>query len=699
MTPGPMPAGVVPRRLRRIDLRPLLAWCGLVVMAVGVAVALPAAVERAADAALRERLSAAGDRVRTITVTQLVPARSRTRGEPRSDADLQRTGDRLHGLLPPDARSIAGAPVRAAQTPPYSLLDRTTGLRPDPQSRQKLVLRAQAGALDDVAWVSGGPPRGHVMTGSSDAGIPRFDIAVSTGIAAALGIGTGDQLLLQPDRYSQQLAAQVTGVFAADTTGPAATTWAGEPRLLDADVLQTLDSRTVTGVALVADESVQLLDRYAIADLDASWRMPVATDLIRSGTADAIAADLGAAEATIARLDDDNGRFALSSDLPDAVDRFQQELAGVRALVTIAVAGVAAVAVGAVAAMSSLLAARRADTWALLTARGLPRWRVALLLPRSLLPILLPAVGVVTVVGVAVAPPGARLAPAVTGIAGAVIALVAAATTAATTTAATTAAGTTAAGTTVTGTPRRVLWETTRGGRRLTVELTVALLAAAAVAALLASGAPPGPVLALAPTLVAAVLALVGARALPAIVGLVRRRARGDRGPIGLLAAVVDRPADPRRVAGMTVVAVALATAIAASAVAVALLAGSGTAGSAGDRAGAGAGDLLPVVVTAEVIAAATSLLLALVTLAVSRVAARRERARVLSVLRILGTPPADAARAARRSAGVTMLVTIGAGVAGGLLAAWVVTAAIDLDTVAGTTGQALRHASEPETP
>ncbi|MFD3549761.1 hypothetical protein ACFWUW_29980 [Streptomyces sp. NPDC058655] len=359
------PAPWVRTRLRAAPLTVLLG-AALAFVAVLAAAALPRAVDRGADAALRSFLHDQGPSRTSLTATAtsrygpmdpqqldsaLAALRARTGGAFRLDASGP-----VHG-----ARGLRGRPLAGPE------LARPDGV--DPQL--SLVHLPEAAA--HTALVAGRMP------GASAPGAP-VQIALSRGTAAAIGAPVGTVLESRAGIFGTA-RAEVVGLYeATDATGAYWT---------DLGCLASPCLKTTTGLppmrywetaALVGPEA---LDRLAPWGETAEyfWRLPVDTGVLRADLMPSVSREVASFVAgpaatglsrTVGRPD-----LRVSSGLPDLFARAEARQQAAAPLAAIGPAGVAGVAAVVFFLAAGLGGDRRAAELRLLLARGGSRRSIA----------------------------------------------------------------------------------------------------------------------------------------------------------------------------------------------------------------------------------------------------------------------------------------------------------------------------------
>jgi hypothetical protein len=297
------------------------------------------------------------------------------------------------GSLPPeedDEEALVGGPSEA---PPVPLV--------------------RVAALDDLA------AHATLVEGSWPvAGAAPLQASLSTGAAAALGVGVGDRVALV-GRTDPDLAVEavVTGTWRADPTDPF---WFEDPLLLEGVV--EAGSFTTLG-PLVLDRS-DLLAAAAVPQLDVAWRAFPALDRLAADEVGALAASTATADERLRAALPPPPAITVTTELPAALAAVGDAVTVSRAGVLILTLEFAVLAGYAIVMVGGMLADRRRGEVALLRSRGAGTGALATmgLLEALLLTvpgvILAPIIGVVLVglVGAAVGPlaaTGAIAAPSV----------------------------------------------------------------------------------------------------------------------------------------------------------------------------------------------------------------------------------------------------------------------------------------------
>ncbi|MEU3061505.1 hypothetical protein [Streptomyces subrutilus] len=510
-TPGgrraPGPAPWVRTRLRAAPLAALLG-VALAFVAVLLAAALPRAVDRGADQALRSFLHDRGPSQTSLTAT--ATSRHGTMTPAELDSVLgtlrSRTGDALR--LDPSgpvhgARALRGRALANPELPRPETVDPLLNLVHLPQ------------AAEHTTMVAGRRP-------AATAPDAPVEVALARSTAATLNVSLGTVLDTRPNIFGTARAV-VVGLY--DATDSDGVYWTDLPCLAQACLSATPalpPQQFWQAGALIAAES---LDRLAPWGETAEyfWRLPVDTGSLRADRLPSVAKETAAfvAGPTASGLTSAVGRsdLRISSRLPDLFEQARARERAAAPLAAIGPAGVAGVAAVVLCLAAALGGDRREAELRLLLARGGSRTSIV----RRLL-----AEGAVTVLpGSALAcwlalllVPGPRMAASL--LAASAVALLS-----------------------LLAFPVRafVLLSPPRGPgprRRLVAELLVLAATAAAVFEVRRRGVAPAgagldPLLVAAPLLLALSGALLLSRLQPAVVGLLARAAGRGSGVVGFL--------------------------------------------------------------------------------------------------------------------------------------------------------------------
>ncbi|WUH89390.1 hypothetical protein OG900_04005 [Streptomyces sp. NBC_00433] len=536
------------RRETRGDLPLLACLAVLVVVLAGLCAWAPAVAGRQEDRALRQRIDAAqaqGPVVSVSTVPEVF-----TSYPPAVDmATLLGDGRTLAGRLSGSAaRDLAFAGGRYDYN--QAVLD--SPIPPGPAvTSTKLAISHLPGAAAHLRYTSGRAPADDTPLGTPP------QVALSQATAQALGVGVGSRLDLEFAKLpTAQLADPkavlvVSGVFRA--TSGADDFWSGHAALVQPlrYPTQNAGGTVLAAGGLVGTDAADLLANAGVSGPLVTWQLradlrQAALDRARAlaGPLSQFAADLNAAlcQGSDVYTGDTScqvgpqatGPLLVTDALSPLLDTFTAQDHQARALADFAVDSLAAIALATTAVAVRLLLRRREAHLRLQRARGASTARLVLLRSAVAWPVVLLA----ALLGWAA---GRQLAPAGTsGSAQPVAAAVAAATVALTLSLMTWLA--------VREPPRPGRLRRSRrrlaGGRRLVLELTVLLMAAAGVVALRFQG--PDGVLGAVPVLVALAAVLVLLRIYPLVLRLLlgrTRRSRGAVGVIGMARATQDAPA------------------------------------------------------------------------------------------------------------------------------------------------------------
>lgn len=507
---------LITRRRARQDAGLLLGAAALLLATLLLTLAVPRLVERTADVAVREAVVAAGLDADLVGVTGPDPT-----GVVENPPDqLRRAADWLAGTFGDDI----GAPSMSLTS------GMTTVRSPVGRFGADLVHVATWGeTTPPVRWVTGRPPAPvpEDQQVGPDSEIPVVEVGLSTDAAATLGVTLADgPLTLRRIVRSDEDHLVVTGLY--EPVDPDAHLWADHPGLL-----ATAPSPPSSGV----EHHVSLyVPTEAVPDMLLVTGRVTVTGIVRAPLV-VERMDLARAHAVARHVEVESMRSGrVRSGLPDLVAALDENLAATRAQASLVLAGVATTAALCLVLAASLLTDRRRTHLAAERARGAS---VASVATRALLesaPVALLAVGAaggtvawwlhdhqgswLLTVAVALV---AGLAPVVLAVRTAAAAW---------------------AGRRVPADRRERAVRAARGqARRLVTEVTVVVLAVAALSALRVRGLVPlgagevDPLLSATPALLAGAAALVVVHVSPAVVRAAGRWAARSRGLAAPLAA------------------------------------------------------------------------------------------------------------------------------------------------------------------
>lgn len=366
-----------------------LALLVLVLATSGLAAGFPRWYDRYQDGALRGRLAA------TVVSGRAVEAAAAFASDgtapPFTDAgavspsNLAAVRDRLSTILStvPLATSGGSTGVRSGGTRDYLTdpgLDRPGGVPP------LMTLDWQDGAASHLKLVSGrmpqAPARAWSATAGSTGGPPELEIAVSAATATTVHIRPGQVLHLSP-RAGAPVLLHVVGVYqplAQNVGYQDQDYWNAEPQLATPGSTMAPPpgggdaSTTWHAEGLVAAGSVPYLSDFG--SLNVYWWFLPQQSALHASNVTALQSRLSAvltADGQNAAEQSFNGfprGVQLASDLPDTLSRFSAAADAITPVLTVGLAGVAGIA-GAVLLMAAGLAADRRDgELRLLRARG-----------------------------------------------------------------------------------------------------------------------------------------------------------------------------------------------------------------------------------------------------------------------------------------------------------------------------------------
>ncbi|MCX5209052.1 hypothetical protein OG689_07075 [Kitasatospora sp. NBC_00240] len=501
------PAPWVRTRLRAAPPAVLLG-AALAFVLVLLAAALPRALDRGADSALRTYLRDAGPAATSLLIS--APAKSGQDSPERLATALATLRSRVGAAF----RLDPSGPVHGARGLHPRSLSNPELARPETVPPQ-LGLYFLPAVADHVQLVEGNWPAG----GTADGPIP---VALAAEAAATLGARVGS-VLEAPSSVGVPLQAQVVGLYRAGD--PAETYWTGLSCLTEAclSLTSVLPAETFwTTAGLVGPESVGRLLDWGVRAED-FWRLPLDPGALRAdrlaGTQAEVASFVAGPDAAELATATGRSELRVASDLPDLFARALTRRFAAAPLTAVGPAGVAGVALVVLCLAAGLTADRRAGELRLLRARGGSRAGILGRLLGEGAVTVLPAAAVATLLAFVLLPTPRWTAALLGALATTLLALLALPVRAAVLLAAPRQAG---------------------GRRRAVAELAVLAATVAAVSEVRRRGvAPPGegldPLLVAAPLLLALSGALLLARLQPALVGALARAAGRGPGAIGFL--------------------------------------------------------------------------------------------------------------------------------------------------------------------
>jgi putative ABC transport system permease protein len=526
--------------------RGLLALTAAVVALVTALLAAVAPLTvRTADRAVEQSVRDAGRSGAVVAVVPQPYSRGERSRDPGSVASLASDVEAARSRMPRVLDAVVRPGVVSLASTPLQLTDAGPG------RYLRLAYVASPAGPPAVTWVEGRAPRGSAAPGREsvalEPGAPPWPVQVglSADAASALGLGAGDRLEAQDDAR-RAVDVVVSGVFTADD--PRDEAWLAQPDLLRASTGTTEGAPRTSATALVVDASLPDL-RLGVPPDELSERIsftPVARQVTWRGAPALRRAVVGLQAA--AGTGDDEIRF--DSLLDRVVDDALVRVATARGQAQVLLVGLAATALLVLLLAAQLLVRRRAGTLALARERGAGLLDLGLELGVESL--LVAVTGTVLGLGAVVLLLGSAGGSAVLPVV-VVVAL------AAPVLGAVEAARATGARRVPANRAARRTLQRARATRRLVLEGLVVAAAVVSLLALRQRGASDGDlVVASVSTWWALVVALLLARALPA---LVRRVVLGARRTTGLARLVVGaRVAEAgTRVLPLVVVTVAVA--------------------------------------------------------------------------------------------------------------------------------------------
>ncbi|MFE2066633.1 FtsX-like permease family protein [Streptomyces sp. NPDC059467] len=523
---APVPAPWVRTRLRAAPAA-AAALAVLVALTACLAAAVPRAVDRYEDAGLLHAVRQAGPDRTTLQITAPQPdfaLASDRRSAALRPGPLGRQYERLLKTVPrafPVDRAQSAYGVRTTDNlaVPDPWLPRPSGL----PARVALVAQSGVGAHATVR--AGRLPRAGADVEATTAGV---EAAVTAATAESLHIEVGSVIHV-PAVARAPLAVRITGILAP--RNPAGAYWSTQP-LLRTPALMRLptpgpDPETYwLGALLLAPEAAPAL-LGTRGDPVRTWFVAPDTDRLRAHELGALTSAVAALEAgpALQRARDlTDAGTEITTGLDEVFGSFSRLRAGIGSLVAVAVVGAGTVAVVVLLMAGGLAADRRRTELALLRARGASLRGLAGRLCAETAVVAVPA-GALGLAAALLALPEGRTAYAV------------AAALAVTATACAALPLRAALGhrTVRVTAPREDVTGLRPSRRRTVAELTLLVLAAAAVEALRRQGTSAGRLVSAAPVSVGLIAALVLVRAYPVLLRAASRPAARLRGLVAPL--------------------------------------------------------------------------------------------------------------------------------------------------------------------
>lgn len=377
-------------------------------LATAYLVSVPRAAGAAYDEALGDRVAAAEDGLRDVTLRLKVDPAFGAFGVLPDTVPLQSPAppfervDRVaRERLGPDFGELLDTYTYAAQTDPFVLSRRQQPLLVEPP---QAVVRIQNGLDQHVEWVEGQAPGAPTQTVTVP--IPtvpgqepiqrRLDVvpvALAEETAGLWGMGVGDRLDLTAANFERGAdedgVVEVVGVFRPlDAEDPF---WRADGRMLGTAAVPSFDGGVISQGALLAGEEAYaplsrsfqpMPERMEMQEttpaFEHTWRYRITEDGLTA--ADAATLREGVARLRSAPGGWDGDAPTVATGMPSVLDAWARDVRVTSVLALFAAAGVAALAASTLMAAVGALLGTRAQELRLLGARGVSRGQLAGLL-------------------------------------------------------------------------------------------------------------------------------------------------------------------------------------------------------------------------------------------------------------------------------------------------------------------------------
>ncbi|MGH2382729.1 MAG: hypothetical protein ACRDG7_16130 [Candidatus Limnocylindria bacterium] len=361
----------------RSEIVPMLLLALIVAVTAFLAAVGPRLFNRVADDGLRHDVGRAEAIERNLELGQIGFLSGGSGLEPVADA-----GARLEAELPDSVRALISGRTYHAESANWSVQD------PPREQPTWLRFRVPEGVEERITYVEGRPPTGETATIPGRRGTlpgePKdatvFEVALSTQIAAELGVGMGDRMELVPDtedalvgQFSSPVraAADVVGLYTLDDAD--AEFWMNDPSLeLPTVIVVNPNLRLLYGTALLSADAYPTLIRNGLPARYA-WRMFIDPERLDAGGLDELTADLRRMRTAYPQFVTtlrDADVTTLQTGLLDLFDGYAAERRTAEAVLITAALGPAVVATAAVALVALLMVHRRRRALTLVRGRG-----------------------------------------------------------------------------------------------------------------------------------------------------------------------------------------------------------------------------------------------------------------------------------------------------------------------------------------
>ncbi|MBD8058211.1 hypothetical protein IC607_04410 [Cellulomonas sp. JH27-2] len=344
-------------RVARADLWPLLVTMVVVALTVAITVAVPTRLADGADSAVRSAVADADPPADLVVTSTYGPGNSDATADASDTVSSVDDAARATvAAMPRSLEPVFGPPTAAATS-----TDLGVSTARVPAGGVLWMTYLWAGSEPAVRWSAGSAPGAPGADGA-------VQLALSDAVARTLGVGAGDTITaIKPDHSA--LPVLITGVF--EPTDPGAPVWSALPQVLHPQVGGAANAPTTVVAGLLSAASLPAARAALEPDgVTRTFRFPVDAGAVDYAGSGALVRRLAALEADPATLQAPPPSPRVTTQLDAVLTQARERVAATRSQAGVLLTGLASGAALVLLVAAELLARRRAEVLRTVRARG-----------------------------------------------------------------------------------------------------------------------------------------------------------------------------------------------------------------------------------------------------------------------------------------------------------------------------------------